>query len=89
MTCNNNGICDLNESCNCADCNGQIDHCGMVGGQQLYCAPDPAPQCYTDRFPYCFPICLDGYALNATGQCVVSGGTSLSASTAALASVQV
>lgn len=61
----------------------------MVGGQQLYCAPDPAPQCYTDRFPYCFPICLDGYALGTNGQCVLSGGTSLSASSSALTMTQV
>lgn len=89
VTCNNNGTCDFNESCDCADCNGQIDHCGIVGGQQLYCAKDPAPQCYTDRFPYCFPICLDGYTMNGSGQCVASGGTSISASSATLTTTQI
>lgn len=79
VTCNINGTCNEFESCDCADCNGQIDHCGIVNGEQLFCTKDPAPQCYTDRFPYCFPLCLDGYTLDtATNQCVVSGGVSIS-----------
>lgn len=31
LTCNNNGMCDRGESCNCADCNSEADHCGLVG----------------------------------------------------------
>ena len=41
MTCNNDLVCDTEESCDCADCNGQIDHCGLSDtGQQLYCIKD-------------------------------------------------
>lgn len=29
ITCNNNSICDINESCDCADCNEKADHCGI------------------------------------------------------------
>lgn len=90
VTCNNNDVCDELESCDCADCNGEIDHCGIVNGQQLYCAKDPAPQCYTDRFPYCFPICLDGYTLDtATNQCVPSGGASISSASSTLTTLQI
>ncbi len=64
-TCNNNNICDKNESCNCPDCNDKIDHCGIDGlGQQLICTKDTAPKCYTDKFPYCLPACLNGYKLD-------------------------
>lgn len=31
VTCNKNGVCDAGESCNCADCNGEADHCGLSG----------------------------------------------------------
>lgn len=90
VTCNNNGTCNEFESCDCADCNGQIDHCGVANGEQLFCTKDPAPQCYTDRFPYCFPLCLDGYTLDtATNQCVVSGGASVSPSSDTLATTQI
>lgn len=41
LTCNNDMVCDTEESCDCSDCNSQIDHCGVsVTGQQLYCATD-------------------------------------------------
>ena len=71
MTCNNNGTCDLNESCDCADCNEQVDHCGIDGlGQQLICTKDTAEKCYTDKFPYCLSGCLDGYKMDEGGQCV-------------------
>ena len=40
ITCNNNTICDANESCNCADCNGEPDHCGLSGTAQLICTKD-------------------------------------------------
>lgn len=40
MTCNSDGTCDEDESCNCADCNSQIDHCGESVGQQLFCTKD-------------------------------------------------
>jgi len=90
VTCNNNDVCNEFESCDCADCNGQIDHCGIVNGEQLFCTKDPAPQCYTDRFPYCFPLCLDGFTLDtATNQCVVSGGASVSPNSAALSTTQI
>lgn len=70
-TCNNNNVCDTNESCNCSDCNQAIDHCGINGlGQQLICTKDTAEKCYTDKFPYCLPACLDGFTRNASGQCV-------------------
>lgn len=70
VTCNNNGVCDENESCNCADCNEQVDHCGVNGsGEQLICTKDTAERCYTDKFPYCLSACLDGYTRNASGQC--------------------
>lgn len=29
VTCNNNNVCDANESCDCADCNDKVDHCGL------------------------------------------------------------
>lgn len=71
VTCNNNNVCDANESCNCSDCNQAIDHCGKNGsGQQLICTKDTAEKCYTDKFPYCLPACLDGYKMNSvTGKC--------------------
>ena len=69
--CNNNNVCDAGESCNCGDCNDQIDHCGVnPSGQQLICTKDTAPQCFTDKFPYCLSACLDGYIRNSSGQCV-------------------
>lgn len=72
-TCNGNGLCDANESCNCADCNDKADHCSINGtGEQLICTKDTTPPCFTDKFPYCFPACLDGYTRNASGQCVAS-----------------
>lgn len=72
VTCNNNGTCDLNESCDCADCNDKVDHCGIDGlGQQLICTKDTAEKCYTDKFPYCLSGCLDGYKMDANGQCVL------------------
>lgn len=72
-TCNNNGTCDTNESCNCADCNDKADHCAINGtGEQLICTKDTTPPCFTDKFPYCFPACLDGYTRNASGQCVAT-----------------
>ncbi len=40
MTCNSDGTCDEDESCNCGDCNSQIDHCGESAGQQLFCTKD-------------------------------------------------
>ena len=70
-TCNNNNTCDTNESCDCADCNEKADHCGLSGtGEQLICTKDTAPACYTDKFPYCLSGCLDGYKMDANGQCV-------------------
>ena len=70
-TCNNNNICDTNESCDCADCNEKIDHCGLsTTGEQLICTKDTAEKCYTDKFPYCLPACLNGQKLDpVTGQC--------------------
>lgn len=70
MTCNNNNTCENGESCNCADCNDVADHCAIKNGQQLVCSKDTVEQCFTDRFPYCFPACLNGYIRNASGQCV-------------------
>lgn len=71
--CNNNAVCETNESCNCADCNDQIDHCGVKGtDEQLICTKDTTPPCFSDKFPYCFPACLDGYTRNASGQCVTN-----------------
>ena len=76
-TCNGNGLCDTNESCNCADCNNKFDHCAINGtGEQLICTKDTTPPCFTDKFPYCFPACLDGYTRNASGQCVINTTTS-------------
>lgn len=70
-TCNNNSVCDTNESCDCADCNEQVDHCGIDGlGQQMICTKDTAEKCYTDKFPYCLSGCLDGYKMDVGGQCV-------------------
>lgn len=66
-------MCDTNESCDCADCNEKADHCGIDGTTQLICTKDTAPTCYSDKFPYCFPACLDGYTRNASGQCVATG----------------
>jgi len=40
ITCNGDGTCDEDESCNCGDCNSQIDHCGESSGQQLFCTKD-------------------------------------------------
>lgn len=43
MTCDNDDSCELNESCNCPDCNGKIDHCGVSAtGAQLFCREDTA-----------------------------------------------
>lgn len=41
VTCNNNNVCDTNESCDCADCNEKVDHCGLSSaGEQLICTKD-------------------------------------------------
>ena len=40
VTCNTDGTCDEDESCNCADCNDQIDHCGKNSGEQMTCTKD-------------------------------------------------
>lgn len=71
LTCNNNNVCDANESCDCSDCNDVVDHCGLdTIGQQMICTKDTAPVCYTDKFPYCLPACLNGQKLDpVTGQC--------------------
>lgn len=39
-TCNNNAVCDANESCDCSDCNDQADHCALDGTTQLICTKD-------------------------------------------------
>ncbi len=71
VTCNNNNTCDTNESCDCADCNEKADHCGVsTNDGQLICTTDGTPRCYTDKFPYCLSGCLDGYKMDASGQCV-------------------
>lgn len=37
----------------------------------MICTKDTAPTCYTDKFPYCLPACLDGATYDTTtGQCV-------------------
>lgn len=37
----------------------------------MICTKDTAPVCYTDKFPYCLPACLDGQKLDpATGKCI-------------------
>lgn len=60
VTCNYNNVCDTNESCDCADCNEKVDHCGLSStGEQMICTKDTAPTCYTDKFPYCLSACLD------------------------------
>ncbi len=44
VTCNNDGVCNGEESCNCADCNTKADHCALDGaGQQLLCMKNTAP----------------------------------------------
>ncbi len=41
LTCNNDGMCNEYESCNCADCNQVADHCATnTAGQQLLCSKD-------------------------------------------------
>lgn len=48
-----------------------MDHCAINGtGEQLICTKDTTPPCFADKFPYCFPACLDGYTRDASGQCV-------------------
>jgi hypothetical protein len=49
-------------------------------GQQMICTKDTAVSCYTDKFPYCLPACLDGYVMNASGQCVANNGMTPTAS---------
>lgn len=36
----------------------------------MICTKDTAPVCYTDKFPYCLPACLNGQKIDPiTGQC--------------------
>jgi hypothetical protein len=68
-------MCDIGESCDCADCNEVADHCGIDGsGQQMVCTKDTIPTCYTDKFPYCLPACLNGYKYDATANKCIPGG---------------
>lgn len=64
VTCNNDAVCDLEESCDCADCNDQIDHCGLnTNGQQLFCSKDSATESLG---------CPDGFILDANDVCIPS-----------------
>ena len=48
ITCNNNGTCDGNEGCDCADCDEQVDHCGTTTtGIQMVCSGDVIPSVTT------------------------------------------
>lgn len=38
----------------------------------MICTKDTTPPCYTDKFPYCLSGCLDGYKIDASGQCVAA-----------------
>ncbi|MFH1801373.1 MAG: DUF4215 domain-containing protein [archaeon] len=52
--CNNNGICESDEGCSCADCNGQQDSCATG----LICSLQDTACCKTTSDGICSPYCL-------------------------------
>lgn len=83
VTCDQDNVCEVGESCNCSDCTTGVlsndkDQCGLSStGEQLYCTKDSVVASNT-TFPFCLPACLDGQACTTTckqqvGACCPAG----------------
>jgi len=58
LNCNNNGVCDYDEACNCADCLDEQDKCllGLICGNDGLCGCNPITDEICPNDPYCKTI---------------------------------